>query len=270
MQALTAAHRQQFLDQGYLYVADVVPRADCERVIAAICEFTGADADDERTWSDYPGHGIVPLHHHQALWDVRQLPQMHELFALLLGTEKLWVTLDRVSFKAPAHARTTPFRMDAVHWDGDPRGSELGIQGLVYLTDNPPEQGAFGMVPALYQQLDTWLATERSATQLRRPDVSAYPLVPLGGAQGSMVLWHRRMPHTSLANNTTRPRYVQYVAMSPAGDDAARTQFAAFTRERRPPAWAVRQHVPGQLDPEPGPSLNLSGLGRKLSGLEPW
>ena len=288
MLPLTPTDRTTFLEQGYLHVPDVVPREYCERVVAALCEFIAVDKDDPSTWRNYvrtgsgkptqaaevrghpQGHGIVPLHHHQALWDVRQLPQIHALFNLLYDTAKLWVTLDRVSFKAPENARDEPFRMDAVHWDGDPHSTELGIQGLIYLTDNPPEQGAFGMVPGLYRELDDWLATPRSATEMRRPDVSTYPLVPLGGLQGSMVLWHRRMPHTSLANNSTRPRFVQYVAMNAAGDDDAREAFAALTREKRPPPWAIRQNVPGQLDPEPGPPVRLSELGRRLAGLDAW
>ena len=216
------------------------------------------------------GHGIVPLHHHQALWDVRQLPQVHALFSMLLDTPKLWVSLDRVSFKVPESMRDEPFRMDAVHWDGNPRGHELALQGLIYLTDNPAGQGAFGMVPQLYRQLDAWLADPNSDPDLRKRDVSAFPLVPLAGQQGSMVLWHRRMPHTSLANSTARPRYVQYVTMSPAGDESARQEFAALTLEKHPPAWALRQKVTGQRDPEPGPPLQLSALGRKLAGIDAW
>ena len=94
--------------------------------------------------------------------------------------------------------------------------------------------------------------------------------MPVGGAQGSLVIWHRRMPHTSLPNDTDRPRLVQYVTMDPARDDDARREFARLTLEKRPPAWALRQNVPGQLDPEPGPPVQLSALGRKLAGVDPW
>ena len=302
MQPLTRADRDAFIAQGYLHVPNVVPRDYCERVIAALCAFIEVDPEDAATWREYvrtgsgrraaadatigaargsaagssapraygQGHGIVPLHHHQALWDVRQLQEVHALLSVLLDTPKLWVSLDRVSFKVPEALRAEPFRMDAVHWDGDPRGDELAVQGLIYLTDTPAGKGAFAMVPELYRNLDEWLAAPRAASELRRPDVAAYPLVPLGGAQGSMVLWHRRMAHTSLANDTTQPRYVQYVTMSPAGDDSARTAFAELTRDKRAPPWALRQQVPGQLDPEPGPTPVLTPLGRRLAGIDAW
>jgi Phytanoyl-CoA dioxygenase (PhyH) len=273
MQQPTTSYRDQLLEQGWLLIPGIVPKAYCERAAAALCEFIAVDPDDSKTWRNYvaQGHGIIPLHHHQALWDVRQLPQIHALFAAIYQTEKLWVTFDRGSFKVPSSYHESGFEMNPVHWDGDPRVTEeLGVQGLVYLTDTPAEQGAFAMVPDLYRSLDDWLAPGRTNAEVRRPDVSGYPLVPVGGEQGTMVLWHRKMPHTSLANNSDRPRLVQYVAMNHLGDEAARLRNGRDCLVKRPPAWAIRQKVPGQMDPEPGPPVQLTALGRRLAGVDPW
>ena len=270
---LTTQHRQHLIEHGWLVVPDVVPREYCERSAAALCNFIGVDPDDPQTWRNYVthGHGIIPLHHHQALWDVRQLPQLHDVFTAVYQTQKLWVTFDRGSFKVPSSYHESGFRMDAVHWDGDPRAIEdLAVQGLVYLTDTPPEQGAFAMVPDLYRTLDEWLAKGRTDAEARRPDVTGYPLVPVGGAQGSLVLWHRKMPHTSLANNSDRPRLVQYVTMTPAGDEETRQRNARDCLEKHPPAWAIRPKVVGQQDPEPGPPVRLTQLGARLAGVERW
>src|SRR5262249_43449488 len=118
---VTDADRARFLEQGFIAVADVVPPDYCERVIEATCAFIGVDHRDPNAFSRYPkqGHGIVPMHHAQALWDVRQLPAVHEVFSALYGTEKLWVSQDRVSFKIPSRLLPDGFRMDPVHWDGD-------------------------------------------------------------------------------------------------------------------------------------------------------
>jgi hypothetical protein len=273
MRSITEADREHLLEHGWLLVHDVVPKELCERSAAALCEFIRVDPDDSSTWQNYVthGHGIIPLHHHQALWDVRQFPQLHALFSAIHQDEKLWVTFDRGSFKVPSSYHESGFRMDAVHWDSDPRTVErLSVQGLVYLTDTPEKQGAFAMVPELYETLDEWLAVPRTDAEARRPDVSAYPLVPLGGPQGSVVIWHRRMPHTSLANNSDRPRLVQYVTMNPAGNEETRASNAKECLEKRPPAWAIRQNVPGQQNPEPGPPVRLTELGAKLAGVEHW
>ncbi len=278
-------HRDQLLREGYLAIDNVVPKTYCEAVIAAMCEFVGVDIEDPVTWPNCQaqGHGIVPLHHHQALWDVRQLPQLHSIFSALYETEQLWVTLDRVSFKLPTRLRAQPFRMDKVHWDGDPRQiAPFALQGLVYLTDTPAEQGAFAMVPSLYKGLDGWLSAGRSDAEVASPDVAGYPLVPVPGKQGTLVIWHRRMPHTSTPNNGTQPRLVQYVTMNaaPSADganqlshekvDAAYAAQANACIQKRPPAWAIRQRVAGQQDPEPGPPVQFTALGRKLAGIDRW
>ncbi|MCX7063837.1 MAG: phytanoyl-CoA dioxygenase family protein [Proteobacteria bacterium] len=273
MQKISSNEREQLIEQGFLVIPDVVPKALCERSAAALCEFIGVDPENPSTWHNYVthGHGIVPLHHHQALWDVRQLPQLHEIFSAIYQTQKLWVTFDRGSFKVPSSFHESDFRMNAVHWDGNPRApNEMAVQGLIYLTDTPAEKGAFAMVPELYRTLDQWIAAGRSDQEVRRPDVSGYPLVPVGGAQGSLVIWHRRMPHTSLANNSNEPRLVQYVSMDPVGSEESRDRNARECIEKRPPAWAIRQLVAGQLNPEPGPPVKLTTLGKRLAGIEPW
>ena len=278
--------REQLLREGYLCIDNVVPRAHCEAVIAAMCEFVGVDIEDAATWPNCQaqGHGIVPIHHHQALWDVRQLPQLHNIFATLYETERLWVTLDRVSFKLPTGLRTEPFRMDKAHWDGDPRQiAPFMLQGLVYLTDTPAQQGAFAMAPSMYKTLADWLSAGRSDAEVARPDLAGHPLVTVPGKQGTLVIWHRHMPHTSTPNNGTRPRLVQYVSMntapivddenndlSKAKVDAAYTAQASACLQKRPPAWAIRQRVPGQQDPEPGPAVQFTALGRKLAGIDRW
>lgn len=269
-----AGLREQLLANGYVAIDDAVPASLCADVVAATCAFLGIDRDAPATWQRHAvhGHGIVPLHHHQALWEVRQLPRLHEIFHAIYATPALWVSHDRVSFKAPSTLLDAPFRMDPVHWDGDPRLDDLAVQGLVYLTDTPAERGPLGVVPSLYGNLDAWLARQApDGGSLRRPDCTGHPLVGVPGRRGTLVIWHRRMPHSSLENRSDAPRIVQYVTMTPASQDAqARETLAAATLEKRPPAWAIRQRVRGQLDPEPGPPVQLSALGRRLAGLDVW
>lgn len=264
---------ERFKTQGFLVVENVVPAKLCARVCDAIGAVTGVREDAPETWTRHAaeGHGIVPLHHGQALWDVRQWPAVHDIFAALYGTPALWVSVDRVSVKAPARLFADGWAVDPVHWDGDPRvPGPRSLQGLVYLTDTPDAQGAFCCVPSLYRCLDAWLAEHLDDAALRQPDLTGHPLVPIGAPAGSLVIWDRRMPHTSAANLGERPRWVQYVAMQPAGDENARARLARLYRECRPPGWALRQAVPGQQDPEPGPPAALTALGRRLAGVDAW
>ncbi|MFU8817269.1 MAG: phytanoyl-CoA dioxygenase family protein [Pseudomonadales bacterium] len=269
---ITDADKHLFHEQGYLVVESVVPETLCAAVRDTIAEYLGVRADDPSTWyrRDVQGHGIVPLHHPQAFWDLRQHPGIHAAFAALYGTEKLWVSIDRASFKPPSRGFSGTYRVDPIHWDGDPRRDGLSIQGLVYLSDTSAEQGGFCCVPQLYRQLDDWLARQTDPQALRRPNVNEFEVERIGAPAGSLVLWNRRMPHSSAENVGTTPRWVQYVWMEPEGDAQARQELAALYREKRPPEWAVRQQIAEQQIPEPGEPAVLTPLGRKLAGLIPW
>ena len=267
-----AERRRELFAKGYLVVENVVPRELCEDVLAATADFLGIAADEPASWRTRTthGHGIVPLHHHPALWALRQWPGIHHLFRQLYGTDRLWVTMDRVSFKAPsAQAHETP-RMSAFHWDADPRNprSETGFQGLVYLRDTAPEQGAFCCLPDVYAHLDDWLDGRQVREATEALNTGEHRVEAVGGGAGAMVIWHRHMPHSSALNHGAAPRWVQYVAMDPAGDEATRAERIRLFREKRPPAWAVRQRVPGQQDPEPGATAELTPLGRRLVGFD--
>ena len=266
---LTKAMTTELAERGYVVVDDVVPRPLRETVIAAVSSFLKIDATDPSTWHVAHGHGIVPLHHHAALWDVRQHPAVHEIFAALYGTPALWSSVDRASFKPPAGDE--PIRVGRLHWDADPRQAKetAGYQGLVYLTDTDDDQGAFCCAPDIYRTLPDWLAANRDGLPeaLGRETPNARRV---GGKAGSLLIWSRLLPHSSARNDGTRPRWVQYVTMSPATGEAERAKLAAAFHAKRAPAWALRQKVPGQQDPEPGPVATLSPLGRRLAGLDPW
>lgn len=271
MSLMTDEHKTHLDDHGWVVIADVVPEEHRDRVIAATCDFLGIDREDRESWykPQLEGHGIVPLHHHPALWAVRELPEVHAIFADIYGTEKLWSSVDRVSFKAPISGWKEEIREAPVHWDGDPRQDEPNVQGLVYLTDTPADQGGFVVVPEIYGNLESWLDGKTDA-EIRRPDMSDVEKLAIGGTAGSLVIWRRNMPHTGQLNHGSEPRFVQYVTMQPAGDAAARLALKSEFLEKRAPAWALRQNVAGQENPEPGARAELSDLGQRLAGVEAW
>ena len=268
-----SAARTKLLEQGYLLVEDVVPIALCEAVVEATARCMGIAPGDPDGWyrNCRPGHGIVPLHHGQALWNVRQWPRVHAVFRELLEEEALWVSMDRVSCKVPAAGWDGGHRVSPLHWDTDPRRPRrTEFQGLVYLRDTAEDQGAFCCAPGVYANLPDWVAGRSVAEARAAVNGGETPILRLGGPAGAMVIWHRQMPHSSGSNDGALPRWVQYVTMDVAGSEAERLERVRLFEERRPPDWAVRQKVPGQLIPEPGPAAELTALGRRLVGLDRW
>ncbi len=264
---------QQLIEQGYVVVPDVIPPELCERVIKAIGAYLDLEVDDTSSWyrREQSGHGIVPLHHDQALWDVRQHPRLHEVFSALYGDAALWVSMDRVSYKPPASTQTQSWRRERVHWDCDPwKFTALSLQGLVYLNDTTHNQGAFACVPAIYQNLSSHLTEHQGDDNRRHPQIADAELTQVEGAAGSLVVFHRLMPHTSVLNRTDQHRFVQYVTMAPVTTPVEREQRILEWQNKMPPAWAINQKIADQQIPEPGPPATLTALGRRLVGLDEW
>jgi hypothetical protein len=192
------------------------------------------------------------------------------VFSELLGTQALWVTIDRGSFKPPVTADHPDYHDEsAMHWDRDAHSPwPYPVQGELYLTATADNQGAFQCVPELYRSLEKGLASHPDDASLREPDVSNYPLVRVGDPAGRVVIWHSLLPHRTGRNWADNPRIAQYLMMYPAGDEASRQErLALWQRKRAPAVW---RGWPGQVDPEPGEPAMLTALGGKLRGLDLW
>ncbi len=270
---LTDQQKQKFREDGYLVIPGLIPEPLRQDAINAILDYTKVDLNDSSTWYQphFEGHGIVPLHHHQAFWNIRQHPPLYEVFRDLYGRDDLWVSTDRASYKPPKAPTTAHWRREAIHWDCDPwTDPPLSIQGLVYLTDTSERQGAFSCVPSIYQNLDKYLDLHKSDDERLKPVASEDQLIPVEGPAGSLVVFNRLMPHTSRLNESDTHRFVQYVTMQPVTTEEHRLHRINEWRSKMPPIWAVRQHIKHQKIPEPGAPAELSALGEKLVGVTPW
>lgn len=272
--------RRQLDAQGYIVVPQVVPRENVEAVAADVWQHTGADPANTTTWynpATISPDGMVEMYHYQSMWDTRQLPRVHQVFAELFGTEKLWVSLDRTNFKPPAHPDYPPFdHRGFIHWDTDiARFPHIpfGVQGVLALTDTDEDMGGFQCVPELYQELGTWLARQPAETRAsRRPDLTGYHITRVPLRAGDMVIWRTTLPHGNGHNQSSRPRLAQYITMYQADgqDERERLQRITCWRENIPPP---RKFFPGdsrKIEEQRSQPAQLTALGKKLLGLESW
>ena len=281
MTILTDADHTFFRENGYVVVPEAVPAALCAAALAAIWEFLGMDPDEPTTWylPQWRG-GLVYLHQHQALWDNRQYPRVHQAFAELLGVEALWVSMDRATMKPPASPQF-PAHDDPgfIHWDLDtsrPLPTRLGVQGVLALTDTSVDMGGFQCVPGFHRDLADWIAAQPAGRDPRSPDLSCLPpgfaVTPIPMAAGDLVVWDRLLAHGNGRNTGARPRLAQYLTMFPAsGDEAIRRERIACWRERRAPSSWEREIPEADRGREQRyPSAELTPLGCRLLGLEAW
>ncbi|MCE9589929.1 MAG: phytanoyl-CoA dioxygenase family protein [Planctomycetes bacterium] len=265
-----------FHEQGYIHVPGLIPRENCAAVVDAIFEFLNLSPDRPDEWYNSalkPGYGgMVEMYHHPSMWVNRQLPEVYEVFRAIMGTDKLVVTLDRVSMKPPVSSKSNPdwTEKSFVHLDADPTdprwATEYGVQGVVYLTDTDESMGGFHCVPGFHRKHTEWLRTPKDRRSEKPPDFSGIVPTPIPGKAGDMVIWDFMLPHGNGVNHSNRPRFAQYITMLPA-------VLSPETIEDRIQRWrgsipnkvAVKDAPPPTQDPAP-----LTPLGRKLLGLDPW
>jgi hypothetical protein len=270
--SFTPRHRAQLETDGYARVADVIPGALIERLLGALKSISLVDYRDPATWYHYKG--IIPVHHHQTQWDIRQYPGLHQVFSELWGTEKLWVTMDRIGFVPPTRPGDAGPRM---HWDNDPRLRVRNYQAIVYLTDAPAERAPFCTVPSVFKNSSRWLADKPADWSHRSADFSGCEMTPVPGNAGDLIIWDARLPHGPGWNLSSSPRLMFAVSMFraprqgggwPGVRDWPKEEQIEWWQTKRPPPWW--RNVPLQIDPEPGEPADLTPLGRRLVGLDPW
>jgi Phytanoyl-CoA dioxygenase (PhyH) len=266
-------NRQQFHAEGYMAIRNVVPASITDNAVHEIAAFVGADLADSATW--YGGapqlDGIVPLHHAQSLWDIRQSPNLYQVFREFFGSPRLMVDINRCIFRPPVHPDLPAISHGSIHWDTDPRAPGPGsLQAVVLLTDVDRDGGGFQCLPEVYRKLDAWL--ERYAPpgdfDFFNPGLNHWKTTQIEGKAGDVILWSTKLPHGTATNSSNRPRVAAFVSMQPTADKAQRDSMkACWLTKRAPDYW---RGLPGQVDPEPGVPAVLSELGLKLIGVLPW
>jgi hypothetical protein len=263
--------RSALTNDGYIVFPHAVPTTLCHAVIDAFDTELGIRIDDPDTW-DLISNEIdqVPLWGHQSQWNIRQLRELHIIWATIWGTDRLWV--DRNSCRVTPPWR--PGRADALplHWDLDPRDRDhLWYQGLVALTDTPKGAGGFRCAPAVMHNRSRWPATWTTTNYGTEywPDlVGDDEIVEVPVNAGDLLVFANHLPHGTVRNLSDRPRAVFYLQMFPSGtpDDAERN-IADHLAGLAPAWWRWK---PGHDRVEPGPPATLDAHGRRLLGIAPW
>ena len=285
MTVLSKADRAFWEENGYVIIPNAVPQENLDRMVEAIWWFLDMDPEDSETWykhkpftrdnrcSPISAGGMVEMYQHQAIWDNRQHPKVHQAFAEIWGEEKLWVSLDRANMKPPAREDKHDWNnRGMIHWDLDTSQQpiQFGVQGVLYLTDTAENQGGFQCVPGFNNTFDEWVKTQPEDRNPHHPDLTGLDVKAIPGRAGDLLIWHRLLAHGNGHNTSDKPRLAQYITMSPActEDEAARQARVASWQERRPmPNWPGD---PRAWEKEKQQTAELTPLGKKLLGVDSW
>jgi ectoine hydroxylase-related dioxygenase (phytanoyl-CoA dioxygenase family) len=184
-------------------------------------------------------------------------------------------SIDRANFKPPADpAHPEHDHKGFIHWDTDTSlypNIPFRVQAVLALTDTAENMGGFQCIPEIYQQLDVWIARQPADRHPFRPDYTGFEITKLGMRAGDLVIWTTLLPHGNGHNQSNQPRLAQYITMNPAEADNAEL------RETRLNCWRENRPMPHRAFPgdprgieQDRPPAELTPLGRKLLGIEPW
>ena len=284
LRALTEAQWQHWIQKGYVVIPNAISESQVENTVNLLWEFEEKDPQDARTWYTPPraememkelvGTGMVEVYNHQHQWTNRQTEKVYDAFVDVWGTEKLWVTIDRanLNFPSPKDKPQTGF----IHWDYDPDTKPQNVQGVLALGDQTdPDMGGFQCIPWLFQNYDTWRATQPDDRNPFQPDLKGLEdkieKVPLRA--GDLLIFHSGLAHGIRPNKSdNKVRMAQYISMMPAEPDnkALREWRINSWKNRVAPEGYAFPGDPRNWEQTKYETAALSPLGEKLLGLTPW
>lgn len=269
-------------ENGYIVIKQAVPKENADRLARFIWEFDEKDPNDPATWyvpsraemkmKELTNSGMVELYNHQYEWDNRQYPRVYDAFVDIWGTEKLWVTIDRVNLNFPV--RPGYEFKGFIHWDYDPETRPQNVQGVLALADQTDENmGGFQCLPELFRTYDTWKLTQPADRDHFKPDTTGFDFVKVKMEAGDLLIFNSTQPHGIRPNRSTdKVRIAQYISMMPAEEDneTLRQWRIRSWRERQAPEGYAFPGDPRNWEKEREQTAELSPLGRKLLGLDTW
>ena len=273
-----------WMHNGYIVIKNAIPKDQAKATADFIWEFDEKDPNDPSTWYAKPraemqmkelaGTGMVEVYNHQTLWNNRQMQKVYNAFVDVWGTEKLWVTIDRVNLNFPQ--RSGEKKEGFIHWDYDPETRPQSVQGVIALSDQMDENmGGFQCIPWLYRNYDTWKLTQPDDRDRFQPNLDDLQnkIVKVGLEAGDLLIFNSTEPHGIRPNRSdNKVRIAQYVSMMPAEEENLELRDWRINswKNRIAPEGYAFPGDPRNWEKEKHKTAELSELGKKLLGLDNW
>jgi ectoine hydroxylase-related dioxygenase (phytanoyl-CoA dioxygenase family) len=280
LRVLSEADWKFWIENGYVIIKNAISKKQAADSAAFIWEFEGKDPTDKDTWyrtsethhkmKELNNSGMVEVYNHQVLWNNRQSERIHQAFADIWDTEKLWVSIDRANLNFPV--RPGYEHKGFIHWDYDPETKPQYVQGVLALADQTDENmGGFQCIPELFRTYDTWKLTQPEDRNRFMPDTTGFTTTKVKMEAGDLMIFNSSQPHGIRPNHSDKVRVAQYITMIPADEnnEALKQWRVNAWHDRLAP---VNDAYPGDpLQRERNyPIAELSELGKKVLGLQRW
>ncbi|WP_136668277.1 phytanoyl-CoA dioxygenase family protein [Flavobacterium sp. H122] len=211
---LTESDLHFFETNGYFVLKNAISKEDCMATQNIIWDFLEMDPDDSASWyKDHPEQKglMVNFFDHPVLEKNRASARIKKAYEQLYQSEQIYKTIDKVSFNPPVTSKYS-FKGSNLHWDVSLQlPIPFRLQGLIYLSDCGPLEGAFHCVPGFHRDINEWMSNVPTDKHPRDYALEMLKPIPIIGNTGDMVIWNQALPHCATANNGSKPRMVQYL-----------------------------------------------------------
>lgn len=284
LRVLSEADWASWRREGYIVIKAAISREQAQKTADFLWEFEAKDPLDPESWYAPPraemqmkelaGTGMVEVYNHQYLWDNRQTPRIYDAFVDIWGTEKLWVTIDRANLNVPN--RPGFEQKGFIHWDYDPETRPQNVQGVLALSDQTDENmGGFQCIPWLYRNYGEWKRSQPADRDRFQPDLAGLEdkIVKIKLEAGDLLIFNSLLAHGIRPNRSRdQVRLAQYISMMPAEpENKELLQWRIHSwKDRVAPEGYAFPGDPRKWEQTRYPKAELSELGEKLLGLQPW
>lgn len=261
------------------------------------------DINNKTTWKHFydffPLHSMLCQHwglgHMQPIWDIRQHPNVRNIFEKVWETPDLLVSFDGLSIHLPPEDTKRGWYRKNIWMHTDQSSAKKGlhcIQGLINLYPVNEGDATLSILENSHLHHEEFFAQSGKSSsidwyKLQEDELNFFETkgcqqVCLQGNEGSMFLWDSRTFHQGIEAQKTRKesnfRMAVYICMTPKKQCSAagiKKRIAAFENMRMTTHWP---HIPKLFPVSPRtygkcvPQFNqvnapvLSDAGRKLVG----
>lgn len=259
---------QFFKENGYVVVKNVSSTENREAVVTLIDQIMAKNIEGARRL------GFLDLYHDDTLAQLRQDPRIYQVFAHLLGSEKLWIVFDRVIYQKTSEDE------DALppHVDQNPitNPNFFNVQAMIALRDMNESTGSLAVIPKshlFFQRYCEWTKPGDGYVEYQDDDLPSF--VGLRLKEGELVIWDSRTTHSRYRGTPEADRYAALVTFTLAKDDQKlydlRLKYfnegIGWNNHEAGLRATARPRLEESLRQTPE---NLTSLGLKLYGLERW
>ena len=250
--------REAIASNGFVVVKKAIEQHAIDETVREVRQRKQfLEEHDRQGLRDALQQGFLPMWNSGAMWRNRSANAISDVYQCLLGTDQLWVSLDRIGYREPKSSESG--RIEG-HWDDDKRRWDFAeYQGILAISDTGENSGGFACCSNLFR-LYRDFGKEAALGSLKSTPVE---LNHVDLEAGDFLVFDYRLYHATTPHLTSTPRIVQYIAMRTVGSETERAHRLEAWRQG---SWLGDIRTSAYAIPDT-PSVSLMKKAQKLLGM---